>query len=366
MTNHDPEPHHSGLYEASDFLDAPPDALIPEREVSLTRRVLNIRTLGSLAFGIFLLVLLFRFVLNVDLAATWQLIQGASLGLLLAAFVVYYATFPIRGRRWLFILRQVGSDVPYWAATQILFLSWWVNCLVPAKLGDLYRAWLLKGNFGGSTSRNVGTIFVERIADIVVIFGLALAAGFWSFRGRERPGVDAIFVAGFILAAVLIAMLVALRIAGGRVTRFLPVRMRGVYERFREGTVGALHTRSVVTIGLFTVVIWLAEGARVYFVIHALDLPDAQLGISASIFVALVAALLTAIPLTPAGVGFVEAGIVGALTLYGVSPESAVAIALVDRAISIGSLVILGGIGYAFSPLVRRAHGGPVPMAESG
>ncbi len=60
--------------------------------------------------------------------------------------------------------------------------------------------------------------------------------------------------------------------------------------------------------------IWLLEGARVYFVIHALDLPAINhLGISASIFVALAAALLTAIPLTPAGVGFVEAGIVGAL-----------------------------------------------------
>jgi uncharacterized protein (TIRG00374 family) len=85
-------------------------------------------------------------------------------------------------------------------------------------------------------------------------------------------------------------------------------------------------------------------------------MPEAHLGISASVFVALVAALLTAIPLTPAGIGFVEAGIVGALTLYGVPPEAAVAVALVDRAISIGSLVVIGGITYALSPLVRRAH----------
>ena len=77
-----------------------------------------------------------------------------------------------------------------------------------------------------------------------------------------------------------------------------------------------------------------------FFVIKALDLPDAQLGISARLFVALVAALLTAIPLTPAGIGFVEAGIVAALTLYGVSPESAVAIALTDRAISILTVIV--------------------------
>ena len=73
---------------------------------------------------------------------------------------------------------------------------------------------------------------------------------------------------------------------------------------------------------------------------------------------ALAGSLLTAIPLTPAGVGFVEAGIVGLLTLYGVVGEPAVAVALTDRAISILTVIVLGGIFYAFSAKVRRAHAG--------
>jgi glycosyltransferase 2 family protein len=130
----------------------------------------------------------------------------------------------------------------------------------------------------------------------------------------------------------------------------------GFYTRFREGSTAALTPRALGVIGVLTVIVWLAEGLRVFFVIKALDLSDAQLGISAAVFVALVAALLTAIPLTPAGLGFVEAGIVGALTLYGVSAESAVAIALTDRAISILTVIVLGGLDYVRSPLVRRAH----------
>ena len=31
-----------------------------------------------------------------------------------------------------------------------------------------------------------------------MIFALALAAGFWSFRGRNDPEVDALFLAGFV------------------------------------------------------------------------------------------------------------------------------------------------------------------------
>src|SRR6185503_10642130 len=119
-------------------------------------------------------------------------------------------------------------------------------------------------------------------------------------------------------------------------------------------------------IGALTAVIWLFEGLRLFFVIRALDLPDANLGISAALFVALAGSLLTAIPLTPAGVGFVEAGIVGLLSLYGVVGEPAVAVALTDRAISILTVIVLGGIFYAFSAKVRRAHAAsPAPRGAA-
>ena len=338
-------------------MQEPMEETISEREVSLARRFLNVRTIGSIVFGVAILFLLFRVVLNIDFGATWGQIAGADPLLLFLAVLCYYATFPLRGLRWAFVLRRVGTSLRLRDATEMLFLSWFVNCLVPAKLGDLYRAYLLKGNYGGSLSRTVGTIFIERIADIVVIFGLALAAGFWSFRGRSRPEIDALFLAGFVMAAVLVLLVIALNYFGARLTRILPVRLADLYERFHEGSTGALTSRSVPVIGLLTVLIWLFEGLRLFFVIRALDLPGANLGISASLFVALAASLLTAIPLTPAGVGFVEAGIVGALALYGVMGEPAVAVALTDRAISILTVIILGGILYTFSSKVRRAHG---------
>jgi uncharacterized protein (TIRG00374 family) len=348
--------HEGAVYEAGEYLDAPPDEPIPEREVSLARRVLNWKTIGSAIFAILLLALAFR-TLGVNLGRTWSLVAGANLWFLLLAFVVYYLTFPIRALRWRYILAKVGTRVGLKDATEILFLSWFVNCLVPAKLGDLYRAYLLKGNYGASASRTVGTIFIERIADIIVIVGLALAAGYWSFRGRERPEVDLVFLIGFVAALALIGFVVALRFWGSRVARFLPARFAELWERFHEGSTGALTLRTLPAIGVMTVAIWLLEGARLYFVIRALDLPDVGIGISSSVFVALVAALLTAMPLTPAGIGFVEAGIAGVLLIYGVQQDPAAAVALTDRGISILTVILIGGIFYLFSNKVRRAHG---------
>lgn len=364
-----PHEHGHSLYEPGEFLDAPPEEAIPEREVSLARRLLNLRTLGSIAFGLLLVFLLFRVILNVDFARTFELMRSANLLLLLAGLFVYYLTFPLRSLRWSLILRRVGSPVPYRAAMEILFLSWFVNCIVPAKLGDLYRAYLLRGNFAASISRTVGTIFIERVTDILVIFALALAAGFWSFRGRNRPEVDALFLAGFVVAAVLLLLVIALRYQGRRLTRFLPERAQELYERFHEGSTGALTTRVLLPVGAITAAVWLLEGARVFFVIHALNLTGMQLGISSSIFVALAASLLTAIPLTPAGIGFVQGGIVLALGMYGVSAEAGTAVALTDFVLSTLSVIVVGGVLYALSPMVRRAHGAGVPrgsVAEIG
>ncbi len=359
-----PHEHGHSLYEAGEFLDAPPEEAIPEQEVSLARRLLNLRTLGSIAFGLLLVFLLFRVILNVDFGRTFDLMRSANLWMLLAGLAAYYLTFPLRSLRWSLILRRVGSPVPYRAAMEILFLSWFVNCIVPAKLGDLYRAYLLRGNYGASISRTVGTIFIERVTDILVIFALALAAGFWSFRGRNRPEVDALFLAGFVVAAALLLLVIALRYQGRRLTRVLPERAQELYERFHEGSTGALTPRVLLPVTAITVAVWLLEGARVFFVIQALNITGLQLGISSSIFVALAASLLTVVPLTPAGIGFVQAGIVGVLRLYGVSVEAGTAVALTDFVLSTLSVIVIGGVLYALSPMVRRAHGAGVPKGS--
>ncbi len=366
--HHPPQPHEHGhsLYEAGEFLDAPADEPVPEREVSIRARLLNIRTIGSIVFAALLVFFLFRVVLNVDFASTVDYISGANIGMLLVGLAAYYCTFPLRALRWSLVLRRVGSPIPYRDATEILFLSWFVNSVVPAKLGDLYRAYLLRANHGASVSRTVGTIFIERIADIVVIFGLALAAGYWSFRGRNNAQVDALFIAGFIFALALVVIVLALRFGGAHIGRYLPHRVAEYYERFRHGTTAALNPATLLAVLLITGTVWLLEGVRVYFVIHSLGIAEIDdLRITASIFVALAASLLTAVPLTPAGIGFVQFGIVWALQIYGVSPEAGTAVALTDFVLATLSVIVFGGILYAVSGKVRRAHG-RAPAVSTG
>ncbi|MGZ6329027.1 MAG: lysylphosphatidylglycerol synthase transmembrane domain-containing protein, partial [Candidatus Limnocylindrales bacterium] len=241
----------------------------------------------------------------------------------------------------------------------IVFISWMVNCLVPAKLGDVYRAYLLRLNQVVSTSRTLGTVFVERVMDLFAVAILGLAAGFWSFRSGFDPYVQFVLGVGVVVVVILAVGVFTMRNFGRRIITRLPTPHRFVelYDRFEEGFF-TLNIRSLPRLGVLTVMIWTTEALRLGFVIAALGYSDVHLGISGIFFVALAASLLTAVPLTPGGIGIVEAGMVGILTyIYNVPQNEALAIALVDRAISIISVIVLGALVYVFSSKTKVLRG---------
>jgi uncharacterized protein (TIRG00374 family) len=261
--------------------------------------------------------------------------------------------------RWAMLVRRSGFQLKVRDSMEIIFLSWLVNCLVPAKLGDVYRAYLLKINSTVSLSRTFGTVFIERILDLFAIVTLGLAAGFWSFRGRLPPDVQIVFAIGVVFVLALALGLLTLRNFGRRIITRLPLPHKVIefYDRFEEGVFSSIGLRALPRLVILTGLIWGTEALRLFLVVEAFGFPDVHLGISGAFFVALCASLLTAVPLTPAGIGFVEGGVVGLLTIvYGVTQTDALAITLVDRAISVLTIIILGSIFYAVSPK-RRGMG---------
>ncbi|HWP63774.1 MAG TPA: lysylphosphatidylglycerol synthase transmembrane domain-containing protein [Candidatus Binatia bacterium] len=341
---------------------------IEREQLSLVARLRQPRTIASLVVPLVLLVLVFRVALDVSVERLAAGIGQANGWLLVAAFVVYYLGFPLRGARWALLLRGSGFRLGTIDATEIIFLSWLVNCLVPAKLGDLYRAWLLKFNSTASLSRTFGTVFIERVLDLIAITLLGLGAGFWSFRTGLPPEIQFVAALGVAVVIGLVLGLVTLRNFGRRVIVSLrvPGRVTELYDRFEEGVFAGVGRRALPVLGLVTVAIWATEALRLSFVVAALGFPDVSLGLSGAAFVALIGSLLTAVPLSPAGLGVVELGVVGILvTAYGVPLTEATTIALVDRAISVFSVIVLGSIAYAVSPK-RRGAGLRLPAEASG
>ena len=328
---------------------------------SLGGRFRNLRTLLSFALGFAILAFLFTRV-QIDVGAILDWVRQANPALLLLAFIAFYATFPIRALRWRRLLDNVelytheegGRRQGIPALAEIIFLGWFANCIVPAKLGDAYRAYLLKLNASVSFSTTIGTIFAERIIDVVGLFLLMLAATGLSFGRAVPTEVLVLMQVGLGLVVLVVIGLVSMRRLRPLIERLLPARFHSQYARFEHGTLNSF--RGIPGLVVLTGVAWSGEVARLFLVTLSLGL--GSIAPSVVVFVALASALMTSLPLTPAGLGFAEGAIVGILLLAqgaglapGVTDHAAASIALLDRGISYWSLIAVGLVVY---PLSRR------------
>jgi uncharacterized protein (TIRG00374 family) len=239
----------------------------------------------------------------------------------------------------------------------ILLLSWFANCIVPAKLGDGYRCWLLRRDTGARFSATLGTILAERLVDLVVLFTMMASAGLLAFHGSMPSEVTNTLIAGIALIIVGAVVLTAMMFGKDRIARFVPHRFREHYDHFHAAVFACLR-RPLMPVAV-SVGIWVLDGCRLYCVIHALG---ADLSFSLALFVALMSALLTTLPFTPAGLGVVEAAVIVVLKLVDVDPAMAGSIAVVDRLINYWSLIAIGALLYAWR-LKTDLRAAPRPAA---
>jgi hypothetical protein len=328
---------------------------IAEDRSWLSHKLRDPRTIISFILAIGIIVFIFTR-LEIDPLQTWQTMITANPLYLLAGFVIYYSAFWIRAARWKQLLQNAGFDkratpIPKTnGLVEIIYLSWFVNCIVPAKLGDAYRSYLLKRNSGISFSSTIGTILAERVVDLLILFGLLLA----SFTlvqsqlsaNRDFP-LELVILLGAGMVGVLIIGLVSLRFFSQHLLRLIPTRFKGKFDSFRQGILRSFKRRSLPLLLIYTVAIWLFEAGRLFFVTRSLDAHAVTL--SAVIFIALLSSLLTTLPLTPGGAGVVEGAVTLALGLFLNDHQLALSIALLDRLINYWSLVVGGLVLYLIS-----------------
>ena len=314
---------------------------------ALRSKILSLPTLVALLVGGALLAFVLWRVVDFDWSELWSNIRGVNPLLYLADATVYYISFWFRGLRWRLIAitantdGQDGKTIP--GTTKmggIILMGWFANSVAFLRLGDALRGWTLHKESDSPFSSSLGTVLAERVQDMVAVLLLVfIAAILVTVSGdAEVPGV--VLIAAITLVGVLIAALIAMRIYGMRLSKFLPARVQGAYAGFQDGTLRSFRGSQLPLQLSLGVVGWLLEIARFYFVSQALDL---DIGFGVVMFAALANAMLSTIP-TPGGFGFVEGGLTGLLILLGVDGTNALTLTVVDRSISWLSVVLFGGL----------------------
>lgn len=339
-----------------------------QRPPSLGSRLASRRSLLSLLLAGLLLAFFVSRQDPAELREAGRQLAGADPLLFLAALATYYLNFPVRALRWRLLLVNAGSrpeEIPRNRdLAEIIYLSWFANALVPAKLGDLYRGWLLRREGGSSWTHGMGTIVAERILDLIVLVVLMVTAGLLTYGDvlaadtaggpwaclASRPSLEhlgcallQLFVLGAAGALAMILALIVLARYGRQLEPRMPRRLAQLYQRF-SGALVLSFKRFGRLLGL-SLAAWAFEGAAFWLV--GLSLGQA-LPIPLVVFFALLQAFITVIPLTPGGLGF-EPILAAALELRGLAAGPALAMTGLYRAISYLSLIAGGALVYLLS-----------------
>ena len=324
---------------------------------SLAKSLRKPRTLISFALAAGIILFVLRG-FDIDVAKTWQYMRGANVAFLAIGLLVFYLTFPLRALRWRTLLDNAGVPVregrKTWASLPALieyvYLSWFANCIVPAKLGDAYRGYLLKHNGKVSFSSTFGTIFAERLLDMIGLFSFLVISAWFVFGTHLPPETNLIFISGLILVVLIVGGLAGMRWFSPLIHRILPERLHRIYGSFEQAALRSFRPAILPQLIAMTAGVWLLEGFRLFFVIQALGVEGLHLSLSAIIFVALASSLLTALPLTPGGLAVVEGTITAVLTtFFAVEKNLSIAVTLLDRSINFWSILVFGLVLYLVS-----------------
>jgi len=278
----------------------------------------------------------------VSLSVIGREIAHAHLGLFLVSVVLATLTFPTRAMRWQIMLAKSAGQArlyPVWQATAIGFMA---NNILPARGGELARA------YAGSRLVNVrfttalASIAVERVFDgliIVLLLSVAIAApGFpadATIAGRSLSSIAGWTGGAFVaLLGVLFAVVHApagvLAVFARVLRKLLPPRsaefLTGLSRNFIEGLSILRAPRDFARVVVWSFVLWLVNGVAFYtgFLAFHMD----SLPFTSALLLQGIVAIGVAIPSSPGFFGLFEYASRAGLGLYGVPAASAVSFAV--------------------------------------
>lgn len=263
-----------------------------------------------------------------DLVHSLELIVPAYL---LIAILICLAAWVLRGWRYHSILKSLGYSIGVLISTACIFVSQTVNLIVPARLGDFVRVFILKHDYNTTYSEGVSSLVVERVFDIftVALLGaisvlFVLNAPSWFYTIIVIPLLAGI---GFFIFLLFIGKF-------STTNRYIGI----ILTMLQEIRKASLSTKAIVLLGSSSIVIWLLDILVCFSVVlmFGQEIPFAVI-----VLAIVIGNLVKAVPLTPGGIGTYEFSLATTFLLVGVAPAIATLIAVIDHLIK--NLVTLAG-----------------------
>jgi len=309
----------------------------------------------ALLFGIIILAFLFTLT---GFSTIFSLLEKISWPWVLLSCLAILFSFVMRTWRWSVLLRSAGYVYPRDILFKCLMFGWFLNYLIPARLGDIARAVALKTTSDAPFGMTLSTIVIERIFDMVT---LALFLGIASLFFYNSSFVY-IEIGAFVIIVAMFCVLLIIYKYDETIIRFFEYRIPSIRPSLvllKEGLANvSKNPEAMALCFLLSLPIWILEIASIFFAARSIGY---DLSFVYAATAGVVAFIAQALPLTPAGLGVHEASITAVLMLFSVPSSIGMSIALVDhfaRGLVIYVFGLIATIHIAFaSRLYFRKNG---------
>ncbi len=254
---------------------------------------------------------------------------------LLLAICTYGFSLTVRVLRWQMLLEQV-KKIPFRAIGAALVIGYAMNNILPARLGELFRA-----NFAGvrhqvSRSTIAASIVVERTLDGLIVVASLIFGQLFITSNETLVQLTGASMALF--TSVFIALFIISRGGGKRWLKLLPNSISKRVVSFCHGLSG-MQTQRLTKAMVMSLLVWLFEGLSHWLVLQALNV---SLSWQQMLSVIGVVNLSTLLPSAPGFMGTYQYAYVFILGLFGYLPASGVAAATTVQIFLLGSTTIVG------------------------
>ncbi|MBA1342473.1 MAG: Glycosyltransferase AglD [ANME-2 cluster archaeon] len=286
-----------------------------------------------------------------DIADT---LRTASPVLIVLAIPVYLISWPLRGIRYQQILAQIGvkEDLNYLVGC--IAVSQSANVFLPARIGDVARAYLLKKMKNIPLITGFSSLAVERIFDVLAIATIGGVA-MLGLRGMllDQRIMNTLTITGLAIVAVF-----------GLLVLFLKLRttIGGVIDRFiREIALVSTNPRAFAVVFAGSLLVWLVDTLTCFVILNAFS-ETISLSMIPIVFLAIAVGNLTKIfQITPGSIGPYEIALTTIFSLGGINPAIGLVAAGFDHLVKNSVTLILGSaylshFGLSWSQLVDQSE----------
>lgn len=255
--------------------------------------------------------------------------------------------------RWRMLFAPEHHGLEWSALTGAVLIGQTANIVIPARIGEIARIYLVGRREQVSKARVTATIVVEKVTDLAV-FAVAivlLLLGMSLPQWISRSGVAFVITSAVLLAAILVltfwsgALLRFVEWVAERMSRRWGTRLVRVAEASLGGLRSLRDWRYALLVWILSVAILVISIATTYIVFLAMRLPLPPV---AALLLTIVLRIGVAPPSLPGRLGLFQYLIVVALGMFGINRTVALSYSFVLYAVAVLP-VLVAGVAWLFA-----------------